>query len=448
MRFYLVTLGCKVNQYESRALREAWLRRGWQESPIPEGADLLVLNSCAVTGAAVADVRGAVRRLHRVAPQGAIVITGCAAEVLADEMAKLPGVTAVIGQSRKEELLRDDWAGEAPLAAPEDPGSAAALFPAFALSGADRSRALLKVQDGCSHRCAYCVVPLARGEPRSRSFAASLAEAERLLAAGFREIVISGVNLRHYGRELTGPARDFWDLLRHLDQRLGPAWAGRARLRISSLDPGQLGQKALDTLGESRMISPHLHLSLQSGSPSVLARMRRGHYTPESVTAFCGALRGIWPIFGLGADLLVGFPGESKAEFEESLNLCRSLPLSYAHVFPYSRRPGTAAAAMTGQLPIAEKKARTAALRFLIREKKHFFLHSLLNLPLLRVVFEDRSGQDAFSFRGVNEFYADCRLQAAVVPETRVLSPVVPLRVENAALLVAPGGTGQNISRE
>lgn len=496
--FYLATLGCKVNQYESHALREAWSARGWQEAERPEQAEVILVNSCAVTARAVADVRNAVRRLHRAAPESAIIVTGCAAEVLEKELADLPGVRAVIGQSRKEELLAD-FRGR--VLAPEDfrsvkahsgahsaapvlekkKGRGAAPFPAFAVSGYDRSRAVLKVQDGCSHGCTYCIVPLARGRARSRTAEDSLSEARRLLAAGFREIVISGVNLRQYGRDLPGtsgrgdaPGDDFWDLLAWLDRELGPEWAGQARLRVSSLEPGQLGSKALDVLGASRMAAPHLHLSLQSGSPSVLRRMGRGHYDPATLPEFFARLRTVWPVFGLGADLLTGFPGESEAEFREGLELCQALPLTYAHVFPYSRRPGTAAAAMDGQLPPALKKERAAALRAMVRDKKQAFLHSLLGQPLMRVVFEDRgeppgddaagngSGDDAAGekgakpeatapafWRGVNEFYADCRLDAAntegvsnAPPLPRVLTPVRPVRVEADALVVGPAKSG------
>lgn len=515
--FYLATLGCKVNQYESHALREAWTNLGWLETSAPEQAKLILVNSCAVTARAVADVRATVRRLHRAAPGASIIITGCAAEVLATELADLPGVTAVVGQSRKEKLLSEIKAIETPTsvaeleegtelakfaeiaACAEDTAGAPATafpaagesaskawnvktavpFPAFTVSGYDRSRAVLKVQDGCSHRCTYCIVPLTRGKARSRAIDDSLSEANRLLKAGFREIVISGVNLRQYGwkhvpGEMQKPAdtggHDFWDLLARLDAELSPDWAGRARLRVSSLEPGQLGQKALDVLGASKLAAPHLHLSLQSGSPSVLKRMGRGHYDPGTMPAFFSALRAIWPVFGLGADILTAFPGESEEEFQEGLALCQSLPLTYAHVFPYSRRPGTAAAAMPGQLPASVKKERAAVLRAMVREKKTAFLRSLLDVPLMHVVFEDRGetheGTEAPNetgktdqsvaekangkakraehprsgvARGVNDWYADCRLDVPsdlAAPLSRVLTPVRPLSVEGELLLV------------
>ncbi|MDL2316182.1 radical SAM protein, partial [Desulfovibrio sp. OttesenSCG-928-A18] len=419
-RFFLCTLGCKVNQYESHALREAWTALGGIESREAAVADLILVNSCAVTARAVADVRSQVRRLHRAAPHARILLTGCAAQVLGPELAQLPGVAAVFGQQGKAALLRQlpcpypDGADAAGCMSPEagaagvsppsgDQGSGAeapfdSIYPPYSLSGYDRSRAVLKIQDGCSHGCSYCIVPQARGRARSRPVPEVLAEAGRLLRAGFREIVISGVNLRQYRADSASGGGDFWDLLAQLDSALlrelrlmrpeaGAAGAG-LRLRISSLEPGQLGQKALDCLRACRLVAPHLHLSLQSGSKSVLERMGRGHYHPDQCTDFLRELREIWPVHALGADILTGFPGETEEEFEQGLACIRALPLTYAHVFPYSRRPGTRAASMPGQLPEELKKQRAAVIRALVREKKQVFLHSLLTQAPQYVVFE------------------------------------------------------------
>jgi len=434
--FFLATLGCKVNQYESHALREAWLGRGLRETKDPALAGIILVNSCAVTAKAVADVRATVRRLNRAAPGAAIIISGCAAEVLEKELAGLPGVWAVVGQADKAGLL-----AAPPFTAVDSKETA---YPPFAVSGYDRSRAVLKIQDGCSHGCAYCIVPLTRGRARSRAYADAVEEAGRLLRAGFREIVISGVNLRQYTLTSEGDAGgDFWDFLSRLDAALAPEWRGRARLRISSLEPGQLDHNALEVLQACAMLAPHLHLSLQSGSPSVLWRMGRGHYDPASLPEFFTALQRIWPVFGLGADLLTGFPGESEAEFAQGLELCRALPLTYAHVFPYSRRPGTRAAGMPDQVPPEVKKDRAARLRALVQEKKEHFFHFLLTLPRLQVVFEDREEQDGSAPpRGVCEFYADCTLGSADKPEhdlpRREIVTVRPLAVRKNNLVVEP----------
>ena len=493
-RFFITTLGCKVNQYESHALLEAWQEQGWHAVAEPVQAEFILVNTCAVTARAVADARAAVRRLHREAPSAAIWLTGCAAEAAAPELESMDGVKKVLGQSRKTELLHlpQEFSAHMTTHATTRPGLEAVKsaetvrtpFPDFRISGYDRSRPVLKVQDGCSHRCTYCIVPLTRGPARSRLPGESLAEARRLLAAGFREITLSGINLRQYrhvrsseqsdlrhmkqtSTPETAHAGGFWDLVEYLEHELAPEWSGRARLRISSLEPGQLDARALAILSESRLIAPQLHLSLQSGSPSVLARMGRGHYDPATIVDFLRDLRKARPLLGLGADILTGFPGESEAEFQETLNLCRALPFSYAHVFPYSRRPGTLAADMSDQIAQDMKKQRAALLRQAVQEKKQAFLQELLRLPLLHVVFEDRPDRQDHeelgkmlaspiqtatpetlgsrhraapgrgALRGVCEFYADCLLErdpAGITP--REITPVRPLRLSRGVLVV------------
>lgn len=472
MRFFATTLGCKVNQYESRSLCEAWRALGLEETGDPGGADWILVNSCAVTAKAVADVRSAVRRLHRAAPQASILVTGCAAEVLADELAALPGVVAVVPQSNKDSLLAGlsaygpGSAGNAFAALPPV-GDAPPIppYPAFAVSGYDRSRAVLKIQDGCSHGCAYCIVPLTRGRARSRPYEEALAEARRLLAAGFREIVISGVNLRQFHLAAPGTGGvpkhgedkgDFWDFIARMDADLAPEWAGRARFRISSLEPGQLGDKALDTLAACRLVAPHLHLSLQSGSASVLKRMGRGHYDPALLPAFLAKLRAIWPCFALGADILTAFPGETEEEFAEGAALYRELPLTYAHVFPYSIRPGTRAAGMPDQVPADSKKSRAAALRALVSEKRARFVEQVSRMDRLQVVFEkhtedegpadlpkaDRTGHTDGTGRlphGVCEYYIDCMPAPGALPDITAgeLTPVRPVGIADGMVLVA-----------
>ena len=306
------------------------------------------------------------------------------------------------------------------------PVPARAGWQPFAISGYDRARPVLKVQDGCSHRCTYCVVPLARGRSVSRDPAEVLAEAERLLMAGFREIVLGGINLRQYGTDLPGRP-DFWDLLAGLERALAPRWADRVRLRLSSLEPGQLGSKALDVLGASRLVCPHLHLSLQSGDPEVLRRMGRGHYRPEQALEFSRELAAVWPVFGLGADLLVGFPGETAGQFGNTLALARALPLSYAHVFPYSPRPGTPAADLDGQVPQEEKKARAASLRAVTSARKRAFLKVLAGGGPLSVLVENAEGE------GVSEHYAPCRVEG--VSAVRALVRARPVGLEGGRVL-------------
>jgi len=418
-KFYISTLGCKINQYESEALAESWRALGMVEAAAPGDAQVLLVNSCAVTSRAVSDLRAQLRRLRKASPGARIVVTGCAAQVLRAELAAMPEVDEVVPQERKADLL----SGPSGLSGPFGPfGSGKGVaplsdaparpFPPFEIGAFNRARAVVKVQDGCSHGCTYCIVPLTRGPSVSREPGQVLSEMRRLLDAGYRELVLSGVNLRQYGRDLPesakdGKPQDFWDLLARVEAELAPEWAGRARLRLSSVEPGQLDAKALDVLGASRLVAPHLHLSLQSGDPEVLRRMGRGHYRPEQVLEFLKGLRQAWPRLGLGADLLTGFPGETEAQFETTYAYCRELPLTYAHVFPYSPRPGTAAAHWPDTLPKVERTARAARLRTLAESRKRGFLKTLGALPELTVLVERAKGVG----NGVCEFYAPCQVR-------------------------------------
>lgn len=424
-RFCLVTLGCKVNQYESRALAEAWLRAGLVRTDDPAGADLIVLCSCAVTARAEAEGRRLARNLARAAKDEArVVVTGCAAAVSPEAFAGL-GTMAVPDKGR---LARDPFGPHT--ARPRDPDA----FPDLAVTGYDRARALVKVQDGCSHGCTYCIVPAARGASVSRPFAAILAEVRRLLAAGHREIGLTGINLGHYGRDLH-PAADFWDLLAGLDAALAPEHAGTARLRLGSLDPAMLTGRGLDVLANSRLLCPHLHISLQSADPAILAAMGRRPDDARVVSSFVDSISREWPVMGLGLDLLTGFPGESEAAFGETAAFLSGLPVTYAHVFPYSRRPGTAAATLPGQLPGPVKTGRAKRLRETAEAKSAAFAARLCRQPSLTVAVE-RTGPAL----GTCAQYADCRFEAEPDAPLGALVPVRPCGVDGAVLRVVPLG--------
>lgn len=476
--FHIITLGCKVNQYESEALREAWLAAGHHEQDKPNGADLVLINSCAITAKAVSDLRNLARRVRAAAPGCELLVTGCAAQALPGELEELP-IDALVPQSDKLSLLRwlggaektsapepalaplpaheadidpavhftllnlahtgpdkhkdtaagdmrDFWANSAP---EEEVSAEKSAFPAFSISDYARSRAVLKIHDGCSQHCTYCIVPQGRGPSVSRPWPESVSEAGRLNKAGFREIVINGVNLRQYGADLS-PKEDFWDFLTRLEAAFADEWAGRLRLRISSLEPGQLNEKGLAVLAKSRLAAPQLHLSIQSGSPHILKRMGRGHYDPATIAGWLAELGKIWPMFGLGADFITGFPGESEENFSETMALAEELPFTYAHVFPYSRRPGTAAAKLPNQLPQEVKKERSARLRALIGTKKEAFLQRQLSLAQVMVAPEEARGQ------GVNEFYTDCRFSDKNAAAGKDLIPARPLKIEKQILVV------------
>lgn len=461
-RFCLLTFGCKVNQYESQALREAWLAQGGQETGDLATADIVCINSCAITARGERDARNAVFRARREAARARIILTGCATRLFAGFVPRrgqewhLPDL--LVPQEDKASLLNGPWPeSQAGLTAPAVPEPtsirrlSAQAFPPFAISDYVRARAILKIQDGCDHYCSFCIVPQTRGKPVSRQPGEILAEARRLIGAGHAELVISGINLAMYGKDWqgredagqasardsspdSGPAcgepdpqiRDFWGLLAWLDKSLAAEFAGQARLRISSLEPGQLDQRGLEVLASARLVCPQLHISLQHGSDKVLKRMNRGHYSAQMLRDAVTTLARHWPLFGLGADLLVGFPGETEADLEQLLALASDLPFSYAHVFPYSARPGTAAARMPGQLPAREKAARAAAVRQVIEAKKTAFLQRQLELPevwlALNPVLAQNIGPDSKpaaqpaddgsdgkkQLEAVNEYYSRC----------------------------------------
>ena len=413
-KFYLVTFGCKVNQYETQSLREAWLALGGVECNAPALADVVCVNSCAITSKGERDARNAVFKLRREAPAARLILTGCAARLFADYKPRPGAIWAapdlLVPQEDKSRLLNGPWtdldgdldgdmdgycapqapAGEsstAPAAPASGSEAAQTAFPPFQISAFKRARPVLKVQDGCAHRCTYCIVPSTRGKPRSRPVDEIVAEARRLLQAGHTEIMVSGINLGQYGRGTdTG---DFWSLLRTLDAALAPEFAGLARLRISSLEPGQLDQKGLDALLACRMLCPHLHISLQHGSQAVLKRMGRGHYTPAMLENAVSVLSAHWPVMGLGADIIAGFPGETEDDMRLLLELIERLPLSYAHVFPYSRRPGTAADRFDGQIAQSLKLERAARLRDAVARKQQAFLAEQLTLPRMLVAADN-----------------------------------------------------------
>lgn len=420
--FYTATLGCKINQYETRAIGEAWVGAHAREVDDPSAADLILVNSCAVTANAVADLRQTVRRLNRDNPAAEIIVTGCAAQVMAEELATLPGVVRVVSQEDKAQLLD----GPNVVTVPQE----TSRFAPFSISGYGRARAVVKVQDGCSHFCTYCIVPLTRGRSVSRPMGEIVAEVNRLLANGFREFILSGINLRHFGRDLDGKP-DFWDLVARLESEFGLNWAGRARFRISSVEPGQLTDKAFAVLAASKMVCPQFHLSLQSGDQAVLKSMGRGHYSPQSAVDFVARMQEVWPVMGLGADFIAGFPGETEAQFENTMELCRVLPLTYGHIFPYSERPGTRAIELPGGVDVPVRKERAARLRELVNSKKRTFLESLLDLPHLDVLVQDEQG------RGVSEYYAACRfVSTSSVVKPRSLMRARPVGIEKNVVLV------------
>ena len=395
--FFIDTYGCKINQNESQAIREGWLAAGCAETDNPAEADYIIINSCAITAKAERDARNAIYRHRRSSPNAKIILGGCASRLLPEFQP---------GKGREAPLVDLRENNKNLLSPPGDRNEEPESDPFFAdIFAYKRGRPVIKIQDGCSQKCAYCVVPFTRGTPKSRDPIAILDECQRLVRAGYGELILSGINLGQYRSPDGG---DFWRLLALLDRELSREFVDRLRLRISSVEPGQLTDDALAILSDCALAAPHIHLSMQHASTRILAAMGRTRYTLESTLAKLEKARRFWPRLGLGADFIVGFPGETEIDFQELLEAPSQLGLTYAHVFPYSKRPGTRAAAMNPQIPVATKKSRAELLRNRASEQKAAFLRSQSGTET--IVAPDAGKDGAGSERGVNEYYANCQL--------------------------------------
>ncbi|MEW5722325.1 MAG: tRNA (N(6)-L-threonylcarbamoyladenosine(37)-C(2))-methylthiotransferase MtaB [Thermodesulfobacteriota bacterium] len=364
------TLGCKVNQFESAALGRMLVEAGFLLVPKDRPADLTVINTCTVTHRADFEVRNLARRAHRANPAGRTVITGCLAQLRPEEMAGLPGVVLVAGQDKKGEILRLLEGLREPALVVPPPGASGVIldlgFPAF-----DRTRTFFRVQDGCGAGCSYCTVPAARGPSRSLPLERVLAGLEHYAGQGYAEVVLTGIHLGAWGLDLA-PGLDLAYLLdRVTEDENGP------RLRLSSVEPNEVGEDIQHLLGSRTRICPHLHLPLQSGSDRILRAMCRP-YTARTFRELVLNLHAIREDLCFGADVMAGFPGEKDEDFTRTIELVSALPLAYLHVFPFSRRPGTPAAAMSGQVPEPVKKRRVSQLRELGGRKRIEFFHRFL----------------------------------------------------------------------
>lgn len=371
--YQIITFGCKVNQYDSAVLAEVLAREGFAARPPGEPPDLVVVNTCTVTARADREARQVLRRLARTYPGVPLWVTGCYAQRAPEELAALPGVAGILGHREKFSLtafLAAKRPGDGPFIEvhPLGPGE---IFPNCGLPRfAGHTRAWLKVQDGCSHGCSYCIVPLVRGRGRSLSPQEVAQSLNSLAARGYQEVVLTGVDLGQYGQDLSPPV-SLARLLGTLAQ--GPRLP---RLRLSSLEPQGVNQELLEALSTFPRLCPHFHLPLQSGSEAVLKAMGRP-YRPEHFRELCLALTRRFPEAALGLDVLVGFTGEGPSDFEATYKLVASLPVAYLHVFPFSPRPGTPAHHLKPLAP-AEVRQRAQVMRELGQNlKARFYLNHL-----------------------------------------------------------------------
>jgi threonylcarbamoyladenosine tRNA methylthiotransferase MtaB len=391
--FHIEQFGCRATQADGAAIERQLLDRGCTAVSSPQYAEFVVINTCTVTSAADTQARDAIRKIHAQNPTAKILVTGCYAQRAPEELAVLPGVSFVVGNSHKPQIpnlitthqgnfIHISSMGTQPLPPPTPALLMGDIFEvhdvlvAPLLGGeGNHTRPILKIQDGCNNRCSFCVIPFVRGKSRSLAPDTVLSEIRRLCGSGFQEIVLSGINLGSWGRDLS-PRADILDLLRRiLDQTPLP------RLRISSIEPLDVTQDLIALFAGTDRIAHHFHMPLQSGSDHILAAMHRWYRT-EHYARRVRLIREFLPDAAIGADVIAGFPGESEADHEATLRFIDSLPFTYLHVFSYSSRPGTKAAALDSQIPGEIIHRRASEIRALGESKSASFRQSQLGRTL------------------------------------------------------------------
>jgi threonylcarbamoyladenosine tRNA methylthiotransferase MtaB len=406
----LETLGCKVNQYESSYLMELLQAAGYEPVPFRQSADVYVVHSCAVTSKAAFQARQLLRRAQRLHPQATIVVAGCAAQIEPQRFVEAALATHILGSAEKYDLLR--WLQTpATLAQPCCAVSDSRNCRSFRVTpvthmAAARTRAFLKVQDGCDAFCSYCIVPYSRGASRSLALPEVREQFSRFTNAGYREVVLSGIHLGQWGKDLQ--PMNLANLLDSLH-----AYAAAPRLRLSSLETLEWRDGLIHNLTRWGGICPHFHIPLQSGDAEILRRMHRP-YTPREFAEVIQELRHLYPLAALGCDVLAGFPGETERHFSNTLEFIKRLPLSYLHVFPYSPRPGTEAASWPGRATGGELKRRTKALRELGLRKRIEFHQQFLEKTVEVLVENQVRGQRGW-YQGTTDNYLKVAFPAPIL---------------------------------
>jgi threonylcarbamoyladenosine tRNA methylthiotransferase MtaB len=385
------TLGCRLNQVDTQEIQAALEARGFRTVPLEAPADVVLVNTCTVTSRADFSDRQMIHRAVRGSPGARIVVTGCWAQTDPDAVARVRGVALVVGNADKrrlpellEELLaRPEGLDPTPRRCVSDIGTEHALAAAPLARINGRSRAFVKIQDGCQHRCAFCIVPFARGASRSREPKAVLDQVRLLVETGYPEVVLTGVDMGHYGHDLY-PRASLAALLREMIEVPGLRW-----VRLSSVLPAYFTPELIDLITGSPVIAPHLHIPLQSGSDRVLRRMRRP-YTAGMYGRLVERLASAIPALGLGTDVIVGFPGETDADVAQTRALVEALPFTYLHVFAYSDRRGTEAARLCAHVGARVVAARSRELRGLGQAKSLAFRRGLVGTTQEVLVLETR----------------------------------------------------------
>ncbi len=386
MKLYLQNFGCKVNAIETDGIAALLQADGWEICTVPEEADAIILNSCTVTASGDKRMLASLRKLRRTAPHAAIVLTGCYVQAFPEDAAALADADILIGTRQRTEipaLLRDFFQDgqHRNAVSPHQSGDAFEMLP----QGTDtaHTRAFLKIQDGCNRFCAYCIIPYARGRCRSRSLTDIEAQAEQLAAQGFQEIVLCGINLACYGQDEGLTIADAVDAC---------ADAGFRRVRLGSLEPDGLTDAVLARLAANPAFCPQFHISLQSGCDRTLKAMRR-NYTCTEYAALLEKIRALFPHCAITTDIMTGFPGETEEDFAQTLAFAERMQFSKIHIFRYSRRPGTLADKLSGQVPEHIKKERADKLSALEKRMAEHFLQSRIGATV-SVLFEREKSPD------------------------------------------------------
>ena len=371
-KFFVQNFGCRATQADGAALEAQLADRGLAGASTHADADLVVVNTCTVTAEADHDARAAIRRIHRENPAARILVTGCYAQRAPEEIAKMPGVEWVVGNSHKTDianLISGELEYHSQVLTGDIFETSAILTAPILDSAGDRTRPNLKIQDGCHNRCSFCVIPYVRGKSRYVP-AEEIVEQVASLSARYREVVLSGINLGRWGRA-QGSQMRLADLLRLILDR-----TAIGRIRLSSVEPMDFSDDLLDLMASNERIAKHVHAPLQSGSDAILRRMHR-KYRPRHYADRVTRVRRLMPDAAIGADVMVGFPGETGELFEESRQFIEAMPFTYLHVFTYSERPGTPAATMPGVVPMPVRKERNRILRDLAAAKNAAFRQSM-----------------------------------------------------------------------
>lgn len=426
------TLGCRVNQYDTDSMRGLFLSKGFQEAAFHDVADVYVINTCSVTQMGEKKSRQMIRRAKKLNRAALIVVTGCYAQLSPDVLAAMPDVDAVVGTNEKKEIVRivdsllERRSGAAVRAVHNIMGAAGRdVFEEIPLypSAVAHTRADLKIQEGCNNFCTYCIIPYTRGSLKSRQPDAVIAEAKRLTAFGFRELVLTGIHLGAYGIDL--PARPTLALiLRRLLEETDVA-----RIRMGSIESVEIRDDLIDVMNSSERICPHLHLPLQSGSDTILRAMGR-HYTKNGYIALIEGLQDRIGGLTVSTDLILGFPGETEALFAETLETLGRLHFSHIHAFPYSQRQGTPAADMPNQVENAVKKRRVEIVNALSRRQKAALLQKLVGREV-QVLIEKQSGNWG---EGFSEQYERVQLTNLRTDVQGTVVPVILTGVEKDIL--------------